>query len=126
MFIKNDVIYKRYFNGKIGVISSMEDDKIMVTCDDMIWRFTGKAGKTIVMRLNKTANWSRKTWVVLSSFLAACLAITIHKSQGLTLKKYALMPPLLQQRAGVCALSRCTTLDGIKLLTAIPQKAIRC
>ncbi|MEI9958294.1 MAG: AAA family ATPase [Ferruginibacter sp.] len=33
MFLKNDAIAKRYFNGKIGVVKSLEKDKIIVDCD---------------------------------------------------------------------------------------------
>ncbi len=33
MFLKNDAIQKRYYNGKIGVIKELTKDKIIVDCD---------------------------------------------------------------------------------------------
>jgi ATP-dependent exoDNAse (exonuclease V) alpha subunit len=33
MFIKNDTErFKRYFNGKIGIVTELDDDKILVQC----------------------------------------------------------------------------------------------
>ncbi|MCB0708612.1 MAG: AAA family ATPase, partial [Chitinophagaceae bacterium] len=33
MFLKNDVIQKRYFNGKIGIVKELQNEKIIVECD---------------------------------------------------------------------------------------------
>ena len=33
MFLKNDAIAKRYFNGKIGVVQRLDDEKVVVDCD---------------------------------------------------------------------------------------------
>ena len=127
MFIKNDVIYKRYFNGKIGVISSMEDDKIMVTCDDMDLEVHRESWENNRYALNKQDGKLEQE--NLGSFIQFPLrlawAITIHKSQGLTFEKVRIDAAASFSSGQVyVALSRCTTLDGIKLLTAIPQKAI--
>ena len=45
MFLKNDLM-KRYFNGKIGVIKSLEDEEIVVECDGKdIYVVAGNLGK---------------------------------------------------------------------------------
>ena len=36
MFLKNDSILKRYFNGKIGVVKSLSKDEVLVECDGAV------------------------------------------------------------------------------------------
>ncbi|MES2371757.1 MAG: helix-turn-helix domain-containing protein [Bacteroidota bacterium] len=127
MFLKNDTIGKQYFNGKIGVVQSLEEDKIIVNC----------SGKEI--EVNKDT-WENNRYVlnkedgkleqqILGTFtqypLRLAWAITIHKSQGLTFEKLMIDAAAAFSSGQVyVALSRCTSLEGIVLLSKIPSSAI--
>ncbi|MEO7531145.1 MAG: helix-turn-helix domain-containing protein [Sediminibacterium sp.] len=127
MFLKNDGIAKQYFNGKIGVVQELQKDKIIVNCN----------GKEI--EVNKDT-WENNRYVlnkedgkleqqVLGTFtqypLRLAWAITIHKSQGLTFEKLMIDAAAAFSSGQVyVALSRCTSLDGIVLLSKIPSSSI--
>ncbi|MEO7801084.1 MAG: HRDC domain-containing protein, partial [Ginsengibacter sp.] len=125
MFIKNDSADKgkRYYNGKIGTITSLEKNKIMVNCagaDDIdvqpeIW-------ENIRYTLNKQTRQIDEE--VLGSFkqypLRLAWAITIHKSQGLTFDKAIIDAGESFSPGQVyVALSRCTTLQGLVLQSRV-------
>jgi hypothetical protein len=127
MFIKNDTEkIRRYFNGKIGVVDKVGDDKIYVTCKN------GKNFETIEVKketwrnikytLNKTSKQIEEE--ELGSFtqypLRLAWAITIHKSQGLTFEKAIIDAGNAFAPGQVyVALTRCTSLDGIILKSKI-------
>jgi hypothetical protein len=129
MFLKNDPVLKRYFNGKIGVVRSLDDEEIIVECD----------GANISVSLD---TWENSRYVVnnadgkleqetLGSFtqfpLRLAWAITIHKSQGLTFERVMIDAGAAFSSGQVyVALSRCTSLSGIVLLSKIPSAAIYC
>jgi hypothetical protein len=127
MFIKNDVATKKYFNGKIGVVSKLEDDKIIVNCDGEDIEVGEEAWENIRYTLNRTDEKLEQQ--VLGRFfqypLRLAWAITIHKSQGLTFDKVMIDAASSFSSGQVyVALSRCTSLDGIVLLSRIPPTAI--
>ncbi len=127
MFLKNDAIGKQYFNGKIGIVQSLEKDKILVNCN----------GKEIEVN---TETWENNRYVLnrqdgkleqetLGTFtqypLRLAWAITIHKSQGLTFEKLMIDAAAAFSSGQVyVALSRCTSLEGIVLLSKIPSSAV--
>jgi hypothetical protein len=125
MFIKNDTDQvKRYFNGKIGVITELDNEKIIVQCKDDQESIEVKKEKweNIHYSLNKTSHQLKEE--VLGSFtqypLRLAWAITIHKSQGLTFEKVIIDAGEAFAPGQVyVALSRCTTLDGIVLQSRI-------
>lgn len=129
MFIKNDVAEKRYFNGKIGVISKLANDSITVNCDgqDII------VGEEVWENSKYTLNSSTEQLEqkVMGRFfqypLRLAWAITIHKSQGLTFDKIMIDAASSFSSGQVyVALSRCTSIDGIVLLSKIPPAAVYC
>lgn len=127
MFIKNDITGKRYFNGKIGVVASLEKDKIVVKCDGDEIEVRMDAWENMRYTLNKTDDKLEQH--VLGRFLQYPLrlawAITIHKSQGLTFDKVMIDAASAFSSGQVyVALSRCTSLGGIVLLSRIPPTAI--
>jgi len=125
MFIKNDSEkVKRYFNGKIGVITELDKDKIVVQCNDEPDTIEVKKEKweNIRYTMNNTSRQLEEE--VLGSFvqypLRLAWAITIHKSQGLTFEKAIIDAGEAFAPGQVyVALSRCTTLDGIVLQSRI-------
>lgn len=133
MFIRNDTAEKgkRFFNGKIGTVSKLEQDKIFVQCLP-----TGQAGRdetgeievqkekweNIRYTLNKTTRLLDSD--VLGSFtqypLRLAWAITIHKSQGLTFEKAIIDAGEAFAPGQVyVALSRCTNLEGMVLQSRV-------
>ncbi len=131
MFIKNDTEkVRRFFNGKIGVVASIETDKITVKCPDddaaiEVARFTWE---NIRYSVNKQTNKLEEE--VIGSFeqfpLRLAWAITIHKSQGLTFEKAVIDAGAAFAPGQVyVALSRCTSLEGMVLLSRITPQSLR-
>jgi len=132
MFIKNDSEkVKRYFNGKIGVVTALDKEKIVVQClpaglagndDPDAIEVKKEKWENIRYTMNNTTRQLEEE--VLGSFvqypLRLAWAITIHKSQGLTFEK-ALIDAGEAFAPGqvYVALSRCTTLEGIVLQSRI-------
>ncbi|MEO7960878.1 MAG: helix-turn-helix domain-containing protein [Ginsengibacter sp.] len=127
MFLKNDVIQKRYFNGKIGVVKALDDDEIIVECDGTDIYVSMETWENSRYVLNKDdGKLQQETLGTFTQFpLRLAWAITIHKSQGLTFEKVMIDAGAAFSSGQVyVALSRCTSLDGIVLLSKIPAAAI--
>ncbi len=127
MFLKNDLIQKRYYNGKIGVIKTLTKDKIIVNCDG----FEIEVGKETWDNSRYTLNrgdgkLEQETLGTFTQYpLRLAWAITIHKSQGLTFEKVMIDAGAAFSSGQVyVALSRCTSLAGIVLLSKIAATAI--
>ena len=125
MFIKNDTErIKRYFNGKIGIVTELDQDKILVQCKDEADEIEVKKEKWENIRYTVDKRSRQLNEEVLGSFIQYPLrlawAITIHKSQGLTFEKVIIDAGEAFAPGQVyVALSRCTTLDGIVLQSHI-------
>ncbi len=132
MFIKNDLEkVRRYYNGKIGVVHKVEDDKIWVACKGDFGEQLIEVKKEIWRNIKYTIN--HKTQQVeeqeLGSFtqypLRLAWAITIHKSQGLTFEKAIIDAGSAFAPGQVyVALSRCTSLEGIVLRSKISYSSL--
>ncbi len=130
MFIKNDKEkIKRYFNGKIGTITKIENDKIFVECkgNDNDIEVSKETWENIRYTLNKTTQQLEEE--VIGSFMQFPLrlawAITIHKSQGLTFDKAVIDAGQAFAPGQVyVALSRCTSLQGIVLKSLITPQSL--
>ncbi|MEP7107550.1 MAG: helix-turn-helix domain-containing protein [Ferruginibacter sp.] len=130
MFIKNDTeMIRRYFNGKIGVIEKIENEKIHVLCNGNRTSIEVKKEKWKNIRyvVDKTTNKVEENEI--GSFtqfpLRLAWAITIHKSQGLTFEKAIIDAGEAFARGQVyVALSRCTSLQGIILHSRIQNNSL--
>ena len=130
MFIKNDSSpEKRYYNGKIGVITDISKETVTVQCANEIDEII--AEKELWNTINYSINEETKELKedIVGSFkqipLRLAWAITIHKSQGLTFEK-AIIDAEASFAHGqtYVALSRCTSLEGLVLKTPISSNAI--
>ncbi|HXS58728.1 MAG TPA: helix-turn-helix domain-containing protein [Hanamia sp.] len=126
MFLKNDIL-KRYFNGKIGTVKSLDDEEIVIECDGKDIYVAQETWENSRYTLNRSdGKLEQESLGSFTQFpLRLAWAITIHKSQGLTFEKVMIDAGAAFSSGQVyVALSRCTGLDGIVLLSKIPSAAI--
>jgi ribosomal protein L21E len=130
MFIKNDSSQeKRYFNGKIGIVTDISKQNVTVQCANEIDEIVTEreTWENINYSINDDTKEIKED--ITGSFsqipLRLAWAITIHKSQGLTFEK-AIIDAEASFAHGqtYVALSRCTSLDGLVLKTPITSNAI--
>ena len=129
MFIKNDSSTdKLYYNGKLGVVTSLSKQAIHVLCDDgtevnvhnEVWEN---------IRYNADSGSDQVQTEIIGTFthypLRLAWAITIHKAQGLTFDQLIIDAEDAFAAGQVyVALSRCRSLGGLTLLTPIPTRAL--
>lgn len=130
MFIKNDTEkVRRYFNGKIGFVEKIEDEKILVICkgDNNTIEVKKEKWKNIRYVVDKATNQVEENEI--GSFtqfpLRLAWAITIHKSQGLTFEKAIIDAGEAFAPGQVyVALSRCSSLHGMILHSRINHHSL--
>ena len=130
MFIKNDSSPdKRYFNGKIGIITDISKENVTVQCANEIDEIVTE--REMWDNVNYSINEETKEIKedIIGSFtqipLRLAWAITIHKSQGLTFEKAVIdAEASFAHGQTYVALSRCTSLEGLVLKTPITSNAI--
>ncbi len=131
MMLKNDYSgEQRFFNGKIGRVSSLKKDEIVVSFTDgsdpvTVEPYTWENKK---YTLNKETNAIDET--VVGRFkhfpLKLAWAITVHKSQGLTFEKAIIdVENAFAPGQIYVALSRLTSLDGLVLSSPIPRNLLQ-
>ena len=127
MFLKNDTISKRYYNGKIGFVKLLEKDKIIVECDLIDIEVSKETWENSRYTLNKEdGKLEQETLGTFTQYpLRLAWAITIHKSQGLTFEKVMIDAGASFSSGQVyVALSRCTSLEGIVLLSKLSSNTL--
>ena len=123
MFVRNDDQKpRRFYNGKIGVITEIDSEKIVVRCEDGDIEVTRMVWENI--RYKEDEKTGKIDEEVLGTFtqypLRLAWAVTIHKSQGLTFDKVIIDAARAFAAGQVyVALSRCRTLEGIVLSTPL-------
>ncbi|MFY1046972.1 helix-turn-helix domain-containing protein [Chryseobacterium sp. GP-SGM7] len=129
MFIRNDISgEKKYFNGKLGEISSLDENEIKVVLEGSEREITVKREVWEQKKYSLDTEKNIKE-EVLGSFeqfpIKLAWAVTIHKSQGLTFDKVIIDAGKSFTAGQVyVALSRCRTLEGIVLKSKITPEVI--
>lgn len=129
MFLKNG---PNYYNGKIGTIKKLENDKIVIE----VKNDKGDSSEVAIGLYtweNVTFNYNKNTKEIERSVIGTfkqypiklAWAITIHKSQGLTFEKVIInINDFTPSGSTYVALSRCTSLNGLVLNHPIHRRAI--
>ena len=131
MFIKNDTeTPRRFFNGKIGIVTELEDNVVRVKCpeDDFEIEVSQMIWENIRYQADEKTLEVKEEMLGLFRQLPLRLAwaITIHKSQGLTFDKAVIDAEASFAPGQVyVALSRCRSLEGMVLQSRINSHAIQ-
>ncbi|MCF0205879.1 MAG: AAA family ATPase, partial [Bacteroidales bacterium] len=131
MFIRNDSSpEKLFYNGKIGTVTEITDEKIFVQCkgDYSPIEVKNEVWENLQYDIDEESGEINQK--IIGTFsqipLRLAWAITIHKSQGLTFEK-----AIIDVHAAFAfgqvyvALSRCKSLEGLILKTPVSPKMIK-
>jgi len=131
MFVKNDMSReKRYYNGKIGSITSIKGEAIYVKCPDDPQEIQVHPVEWRNLKYSLNTQTKEVTEDVTGAFtqypLKLAWAITIHKSQGLTFERAIIDAQAAFAHGQVyVALSRCKSFEGIVLRTKIEFSSVK-
>ncbi len=131
MFVKNEPFpERRYYNGKIGRITKIYGDEIVVHCpgDEESISVSPVEWHNLKYTLDEESKEVNEE--IIGTFtqypLKLAWAITIHKSQGLTFDKVIIDAQAAFAHGQVyVALSRCKTFEGIVLRSKLIPTSVR-
>lgn len=130
MFLKNAAgAVKKYYNGKIGVVTDIDENHIEVCCQGESEPFEVEPEEWTNTKYILNKDTKEISEHIEGSFkqypLRLAWAVTIHKSQGLTFDNVIIDVAAAFAHGQVyVALSRCRTLNGLILSSPIQAKSI--
>jgi|JI6StandDraft_1071083.scaffolds.fasta_scaffold02181_7 hypothetical protein len=131
MFVKNDPSRERlFFNGKIGIVTSISDDHILVKCPGDLSEIVVNPLEWTNIKYELDTQSKELKEKIIGTFtqfpLKLAWAITIHKSQGLTFEKAIIDANLAFAHGQVyVALSRCKSFEGMVLRSPISFNSVK-
>src|SRR5262245_58105357 len=131
MFVRNDLTpEKRYFNGKIGKITRLAGDEILVRCKDEREDIAVAPIEWQNIKYSIDEETKEIKADVLGTFtqypLKLAWSITIHKSQGLTFDRVIIDARSAFAHGQVyVALSRCRSFEGIVLSSRLNPSSVK-
>lgn len=131
MFVKNDSSRERlYYNGKIGVVTHINNDTIFVKCPGEHSEIAVNPVEWTNIKYALDPQSKEVHEKIIGTFtqypLKLAWAITIHKSQGLTFEKAIIDANLAFAHGQVyVALSRCKSFEGMVLRSPIAFNSVK-
>lgn len=127
MMITNDLEYKRWVNGSLGVISKLGKEKIVVTINNRNFEISPVAFNRYRCEYNREEK--KLEYIVEASVsqypLILAYAITIHKSQGQTYQEVACnLDSCFASGQAYVALSRCSNFEKLYLMSKVTVDSI--
>lgn len=127
---------ENWVNGTLGTVESIENEFVMISMPNGTYRVERNKweAKEYQTRTIKEKDGKTKTileQVTVGSFhqfpLKLAWAITVHKSQGQTYDEVNIYPERFFSPGQMyVALSRCKTLDGMKIIGKLSEKGLIC
>ena len=130
MFLKNDSQGSRYYNGKLGIVSAIDaericvrgiDDGVEIEVEPDVWTNARYVSDKETKEIREEIEGEFRQYP-----LRLAWAITVHKSQGLTFDR-AVLDVNAAFAAGqvYVALSRCRSLEGLVLTAPLSPMSVK-